>query len=314
LKFLKEQRRVGKYVPRFFWTRWLKEAPGDGDAEVVDAFAFYGHTKEAETSEEDETSEETSEELDRSYSMLFTHYVQTLSLENPFTHNTLRGTHKENSLVCVLREILPPAVVITSGQIIGCDRQLDIILVKPGYPVLHCFNGSRDSFVYPESVIAVIEVKSHFQSGDLSPIAGAANDVYRSVPHVPYVVVAIKSSRRFNTLGKDFGKGELQKVAAIFCFQKHIGSWRYYIEKGKEVILPSDTLEHPKANYVLGNDGSAAFQLMLLQHFLLAHTEYPDVGRKYLFSVGSQAVNVFFRPTRTRRVMRGGKIRRNYSQ
>jgi hypothetical protein len=77
-------------------------------------------------------------------------------------HGGLIGSGREFMVRRVLRSVLPPAVHIGSGVIVGPDgarsKQTDIIIYDPRFPLLEVETGV--GLYYAEGVIATIEVKS----------------------------------------------------------------------------------------------------------------------------------------------------------
>lgn len=77
-------------------------------------------------------------------------------------HGTLIGNAREFFVRRVLRTVLPPAVHVGTGRVIGMDgtlsNQIDVIVYDPQFPVMEIDEGQ--GLYFAEGVIATIEVKS----------------------------------------------------------------------------------------------------------------------------------------------------------
>ena len=86
------------------------------------------------------------------------------------THRESKGRAREIVMKHFLKNYLPPALGIESGEIVssngGVSKQMDIVI----FDKLHCpiFIREDEVHIFPiESVYAVIEVKSHLNSSEL---------------------------------------------------------------------------------------------------------------------------------------------------
>lgn len=85
-------------------------------------------------------------------------------------HNESKGRAREIVMKHFLKEYIPPALGVESGEIISSNgdvsKQMDIVI----FDKLHCpiFIREDEVHIFPiESVFAVIEVKSHLNSSEL---------------------------------------------------------------------------------------------------------------------------------------------------
>ncbi len=84
-------------------------------------------------------------------------------------HGTLIGDAREFFVRRVLKTVLPPAVHIGRGMVVGANgqvsNQIDVVIYDPLFPVLEIESGQ--GLYLNEGVIAAIEVKSTLNKGKL---------------------------------------------------------------------------------------------------------------------------------------------------
>jgi hypothetical protein len=109
-----------------------------------------------------------------------------------FEHPTNRGTLNEVSLKKFLRLNLGSSRVgVGSGEVLSSTarRQLDVVIYDASMPRLRPDDDSDIALFFEESVIAVVEVKTTLNNGELATIGEAA----AALPAVPYLVLAFDS-------------------------------------------------------------------------------------------------------------------------
>ena len=120
-------------------------------------------------------------------------------------HSGVAGQESERIVAGFLRERLPDAIGVTTGEVIdsqgGRSRQIDVIL----YDALRTpmtFSGELDdTHVVPaEGVLAVVEVKTHLRSGDLGACVTNCRSVKQRV-RTAYFRQPIES--RYYAYGKE---------------------------------------------------------------------------------------------------------------
>jgi hypothetical protein len=109
-----------------------------------------------------------------------------------FDHPTNRGTLNEVLVKKFLRLNLGSSRVgVGSGEVLSSTarRQLDVVVYDAAMPRLQPDDDSDIALFFEESVIAVVEVKTTLNNGELATIGEAA----AALPAVPYLVLAFDS-------------------------------------------------------------------------------------------------------------------------
>lgn len=113
-------------------------------------------------------------------------------------HGGVIGSYREDLLINLLQKYLPSKFSVSSGFIEGCIRQIDII-VYDSHNYIPLFKENNIVVVKPESVRAIIEVKSTLRSKDLDE---SMNLIHSIDKYIQPIIPIFKGIFAFSTTYK----------------------------------------------------------------------------------------------------------------